>query len=240
MGIIHTVYILADRILRHGYTIQHIRIFHDHGNCFIGNILGNCCRNVFLITVQTHGIADRYHLQQLFFCITAAHDKIRIPVIRIQIFSDRKFLCPCQIGNHLFCRSSTLCIFQIFCLGLSIYIRQKTQQRFPFHRKGILIIFIQNNIKIIDDLIIVFFYHINQPGDCPVQLCIFCPAGLIYIFYRNGVRQLIICHKLSVTVINIASCTGNGTFLSDLQFKTVQIFFPMNDLKRKEAIDQDT
>ena len=170
MGKISSVYIAPYSILRDIDPKKLFVVFFNGGYRFFTYVRGYGCGYVFLKAVCFHGIADRNQLKDFRLCIPFAGYK-GILVIRIRPFPD---LIGFRHGiDHILGR----CIFFFFLQavngGISVDIRQETQQFRIRYAEGIFPVFIQVDIKITDNTVTVAFNNMNGFQQGGIQIFVF-------------------------------------------------------------------
>ena len=229
---IDTVHIFANRIFHNRYPFQFVAVFHDHSNRFFIHIRCNGSGDIFLKGIGIHVIADRQDLQYLIPGKTIARNE-SILSIRLCVLSYPKSVPATKIVNNLLGCGCFFFFFQFINGSASIDICKKSQQSCSFHGKNIIIVFVQNDLKVADSCIPILFKHFDQCIDGTVQVIIFHLSALIDIFYGHRISQFIISQKITVSVINAATTSRNRSFFHDLCLKRIQICFSIDNLQIK-------
>ena len=183
---IDAVVILADRSLCDRYTVELIGVFHHDSDGFLGNIVGNRRRDIFLIAVGAHGVTDRDELENLLSGIAKPGHKRRGVVLFIApdpVMGGRR--SAAEVGNDLLRRRIFFFDLEIVDGRIAVHIGKKTQKLRPFHIVLISSALSEHNMKIADHLVAVFFDQTDQRQDRLVQILILLSSGLVHILDRH-------------------------------------------------------
>ena len=123
---------------------------------------------------------------------------------------------------------------------MSVHIGKKSKQGRIFHGKRIFAVLVQVNPEVSDTAVTVFLDHLNQAVDHLVQFRVLKSPGFEYILDFHGIRKLIVGQYIAVSVINIASCTGNVPCFLNLEDKIIQILLSLYNLQFKTPINQNS
>ena len=134
-------------------------------------------------------------------------------VIFIDIIANAVTGSAAQIRNNLIRCGGLFFFLEVIYQSMSINIGKKTQLLRPLQIKLVIAVCVQYDMKIIDDMVAILLYHLNQLIDGVIQVRIFTASGLINIFDGDRIRQLIIGKKLTVAGINISPCRFNRSRL---------------------------
>ena len=100
-----------------------------------------------------------------------------------------------------------------------------------------MIILIQCDFEVTDNMIAVFFNHLNQRMNRGIQVIILHLSAFKHVLDRDRVCQFVVSQQISVPVINTATASCNRPFLFDLHLEGIDIVLTMYNLKIKHTVN---